>query len=192
MAWAGAGWYYPSWYGYGWGGYYRPYGYGCGMGWWGPYRYYPSAVDHNHYYYGHRTSLGGGSTKVETSGCGTPFGHGPAPDALLPAFDRQVYPVSSGVMAEMPTSRSTASGSTGMDHFTDRSGNVYRRDGSGTERYENGRWQKLPEQSPVAQPNEKPNTRHTFNATGKTCSGNETSEVDPRRIQRIDSEGSSA
>ncbi|MBK7103095.1 MAG: hypothetical protein IPH63_15125 [Flavobacteriales bacterium] len=179
----GWNWYYPSWYGYGWGGYYRPYGYGCGMGWWGPYGYYPSAVDHNHYYYGHRTSLGSGSTTGSRPAgvvrhSATDLYAGRTAAGIRSASVSR----SSGVMAEMPTSRSTASGSTGMDHFTDRSGNVYRRDGSSTERYENGRWQKLPEQSPVVQPNEKPNTSTRSTQPVKPAPVTKP-QVDPRRIQ---------
>lgn len=182
MGW-GWNWYYPSWYGYGWGGYYRPYGYGCGMGWWGPYGYYPSAVDHNHYYYGHRTSLGSGSTTGSRPAgvvrhSATDLYAGRTAAGIRSASVSR----SSGVMAEMPTSRSTASGSTGMDHFTDRSGNVYRRDGSSTERYENGRWQKLPEQSPVVQPNEKPNTSTRSTQPVKPAPVTKP-QVDPRRIQ---------
>ena len=179
----GWNWYYPSWYGYGWGGYYRPYGYGCGMGWWGPYGYYPSAVDHNHYYYGHRTSLGSGSTT----------GSRPAGVVRRSATDLYAGRTATGVrsgrvanspdlLREKPTSRSAASGSTGMDHFTDRSGNVYRREGSSTERYENGRWQKLPEQSPVVQPNEKPNTSTRSTQPVKPAPVTKP-QVDPRRIQ---------
>lgn len=179
----GWNWYYPSWYGYGWGGYYRPYGYGCGMGWWGPYGYYPSAVDHNHYYYGHRTSLGSGSTTGSRPAgvvrhSATDLYAGRTAAGIRSASVSR----SSGVMAEMPTSRSTASGSTGMDHFTDRSGNVYRRDGSSTERYENGRWQKLPEQSPVVRPNEKPNTSTRSTQPVKPAPVTKP-QVDPRRIQ---------
>lgn len=179
----GWNWYYPSWYGYGWGGYYRPYGHGCGMGWWGPYGYYPPVVDHNHYYYGHRTSVRGGS----------PSGSRPAGVVRRSATDlyagRTATGIRSGrvsnssdVLREKPTSRSVASGSNGMDHFTDRSGNVYRREGSSTEMYENGRWQKLPAQDPRAKPNADPNTNTRTTRTVKPAPVARP-QVDPRRIQ---------
>lgn len=159
----GWNWYYPSWYGYGgYGGYYHPYGYGygynnyygCGHGWWGPPSYHPPVVNDRGSYYGHRPSLGSNTR---------PGGERTDANVQRSSSDLYANRVEQGVRSSavartssIATERTGSRTDAGLmtprssDHFTDRSGNVYRQDNTGTtERYDNGRWQKLPADDPA-------------------------------------------
>lgn len=159
----GWNWYYPSWYGYGgYGGYYHPYGYGygynhyygCGNGWWGPTSYHPPVVNDRGSYYGHRPSLGSNAR---------PGGERSDANVRPSSSDLYANRVEQGVRSSavlrtssLPVDRSGSRTEAGRmapsrnDHFTDRAGNVYRQDNTGTtERYDNGRWQKLPADKPA-------------------------------------------
>ncbi|MEO8591465.1 MAG: hypothetical protein ABI432_18940 [Flavobacteriales bacterium] len=156
----GYNWFYPAWGGY---GYYHPYG----CGWWGPYGYYPPPYYHHPHghYYGHR-----GAVNRSESG----VAQGTRPARARPAnlyASRTGAGVRPSVVDRGSTTlqRSTTKqpGTTSTmkplarDHFTDAQGNVYRRDQSRTERYDNGRWSKVPQparnvEREPAKPTQKP------------------------------------
>lgn len=163
----GWNWYYPSWYGWGgYSGYYHPYGYGygygygynnyygCGNGWWGPQGYYPPVVYDHSAHYGHRPSLG--STARADGQRSNVTVRRPATDLYANRAEQGVRSTTVGRTASKPAERPISRSDVGRmkpsatDHFTDRDGNVYRRDtGGSTEKYTNGRWDKLPADKPV-------------------------------------------
>ena len=220
----GWNWYYPSWYGYGayggYGGYYHPYGYGngynnyygCGNGWWGPQGYYPPVVNDRSAHYGHRPSLGSTARAgVERTGATV---RRPASDLYANRAEQGVRSTTVGRTPSKPTERPITKTDVGRmqpssnDHFTDRAGNVYRKDESGnTDKYTNGRWEKLPADkpsmttpatrddrttSPRPQQPEKPTTKPTRPVDPRTTTPQQpvrpttparTPEVDPRTTQ---------
>lgn len=167
----GWNWYYPRWYGWGgYGGYYHPYGYGygynnyygCGNGWWGPHGYYPPVLSDHQYHYGHRPSLG--STARDgmargSSGSNTTVRRS-ATDLYANRSEQGVKSTTVGRTVNSPAERPITRTDIGRmkpstnDHFTDRAGNVYRKDDNGsTEKYAEGRWEKLPANKPTTVPN---------------------------------------
>ncbi len=130
--WFYPGWLYGPWYGpaYGW------YGWGP-WGWWGPWHYCPPWTGSPRpAYYGHRPSLADG----------TPRPHSTVPTDLYRAERRPGVKPTELVRPERPSTndsapaRPTTTKPDSRDHFTDPSGNVYRRNDGRIERYENGSW----------------------------------------------------
>ncbi len=165
----GWNWWYPGWHGWGWGPY-RPWGWG--WGWCGPYGYFPPVIHTHHHYYGHRPSVnspGGAGRQADATATG---GRSQTMDlyAGREAQGIQTTAISrNGAGAPKPGDpRPAVPGQDSRpqpkpfagDHFSDRDGNVFRQFGDRIERYEAGRWQRIPQTSAGAgtRPEARPGT----------------------------------
>ncbi len=149
----GWNWYYPNYWG-GWG--FRPWGWG----WWGPYNYHPYChvprYD-GHHHYGHRPSMNhrdgrGNGRDGDAFDRGRPadrpqqdlYSTRPMNGVKPSTVER---PASLGSGQQKPghmTSSRPATKPLTQDHFIDARGNVYRRDGDRTQKYDNGTWKPVP------------------------------------------------
>ena len=138
-------WYYPSWMYWGWYGPAGPwYGWGA-WGWWGPWTYCPPwRPDPRPVYYGHRPSLSA-PRPTSTAGQADLYSNVRRPGVSPTTVARPVE----GVIGRDVPKRPSAE----RDHFPGRDGTIFRRDNKERiERYEDGRWQRVPRERPGTQP----------------------------------------
>jgi hypothetical protein len=140
-------WYYPAWM---YGGWYGPMGpaYGWGAwGWWGPWSYSPPwRPEPRPVYYGHRPSL---STMrpPATAAQADLYSNVQRPGVRPTTVDRP------SPQMEGPGTRPVVRPSAERDHIPDRDGNIFRRDNKDRiERYDDGRWQRIPREKPRTDP----------------------------------------
>lgn len=193
----GYNWYYPSW---GYHGYHYPYSWG----WWGPYAYCPPVYPSQKGYYGHRPSMTGrsatnsGRLNSEEPVRGTDlYSNHRVPGVQATVLDRS---------AKLPSAMDNA-GRTAMekqpvkpipnDHFTDRSGNVYRLDDGTIEQYDKGRWSKIPStvkgDAPTpyeARPARAPTGTAQPSGTGRQQQPQHPATTQPRQPEQIQQERS--
>lgn len=150
-----AGWFHFSTYG-GWGAPYH-----CG-GWWGPPMYHPPYPPYHPPggYYGHRPPYGGGNTINIDNSTNINVGNGniynrsdrPGVKPSQPTAGRDQAGASrpstqpAGKPAQGGATRpSTQPAGGGRDVYADPKGNVYRGEGKGTQQYDNGKWNNVPQ-----------------------------------------------
>lgn len=141
----GWNWYYPSWVYWGWHGPAGPwYGWGA-WGWWGPWSYCPPwHPEPRPVYYGHRPSIAA-PRSTSTAVQADLYSHVRRPGVRPSAVARPVEGAISRELQERPT--------LDRDHFPGRDGTIFRRDHKERiERYEDGRWQRVPRERPSTQP----------------------------------------
>lgn len=141
----GWNWYYPSWVYWGWHGPAGPwYGWGA-WGWWGPWSYCPPwRPEPRPVYYGHRPSLGS-VRPPSTATQADLYSVAPRPGVRPTTVARPVE----GVLMRQAAKPSA----TDRDHFPSPDGTIYRRDRKDRmDRYEDGRWQRVPRETPRTEP----------------------------------------
>ncbi|MCW5899008.1 MAG: hypothetical protein KIT10_07035 [Flavobacteriales bacterium] len=140
-------WYYPSWMYWGWYGPAGPwYGWGA-WGWWGPWSYSPPwRPEPRPVYYGHRPSLS--STRPPaTAAQADLYSNVKRPGVRPTTVDRP------SMQVEGRPTKPVVRPSKERDHIPDRDGNIFRRDNRDRiERYDDGRWQRIPREKPRTDP----------------------------------------
>ena len=149
MGW-GWNWFYPGWM-------YGPWGpwYGWGpWGWWGPWSYCPPWMGTPRpAYYGHRPSIMDGSPRAPTARPVDLYSierrAGVKPTVLerTPVVQGGAQPTNDRAPAPPPTTKPDT-----RDHYTDPNGNVFRRDGTRIQRYQDGTWRTMPSRPAPARP----------------------------------------
>jgi hypothetical protein len=146
----GFNWFYPSWTYW---GYYgaHPWYHGYPYGWWGPSGWCPPWGHGHHSYYGHRPSMSGRGSGGRTNAWDSARGnnlYAQRPNAAVrPSSVIHGRPSVAATLKPSPTKPvQRPVEKPRLDHYPDRDGTIYRGDGKSIDRYQDGKWQRMPKE----------------------------------------------